>query len=122
MSSEIAVHEPDEERRGSNECDADWVMAGLPDEASGGVMLVASKKLTRAAFQRRIAGFEKGWRGARLPVWEATLAAQMRDLTFIRAATYPEALASLMELWRPPERPAQRPSPAALEGSADVQA
>jgi hypothetical protein len=83
----------------------DWVMVGLPN-ADGGVRLFASQTLTRAGLQRRVDGFTRvpvtanpNGPVARIPNEALVVVAVMKDFTLINAASYPDALRSLTELW-----------------------
>jgi hypothetical protein len=83
----------------------DWVMVGLSNN-DGGVRLFASRTLTQAGLQRRVDGFTRvpvtgnpNGPVARVPNEIATVVAVMKDFTSINAASYPDALRSLMELW-----------------------
>jgi hypothetical protein len=83
----------------------DWVMVGLPN-LDGGIRLFASQTLTRAGLKRRVNGFTRvpvtanpNGPVARIPNVELVVVAVMKDFTLINAASYPDALRSLTELW-----------------------
>jgi hypothetical protein len=83
----------------------DWVMVGLPDPV-GSVRLFASRTLIRAGLQR----VANGWVSvpitpnpngpkARILNESRIIVAEMRDFTNLSAASYPDALRTLVDLW-----------------------
>lgn len=83
----------------------DFVMVGLPG-ANGMVRLFASRTLTRAQLQRRVAGImlipvtpNPNGPKACVPDVRLAVVAEMKDFTQVVGDTYRDALRSLMELW-----------------------
>jgi hypothetical protein len=86
----------------------DFVLFGIPDKY-GGVILFASKSLSRAVLESRVLGLKEeyipGLGKVRLADRRTAIACEMKDMTMIRGATYAEALRSVLETWQPPELP-----------------
>jgi hypothetical protein len=84
----------------------DFVLFGITDPL-GGVILFASKELTKAKLESKVVGLEVVPLGpivkARVADRRTTLYAEFKNFTMIRAETYPEAFRSLMSTWRPPD-------------------
>jgi hypothetical protein len=87
----------------------DFVLFGIAD-SYGGVILFASKALSKAELESRVHGLEKTLIGSRTMYLEdrrTTFSCEFRDFTMIRADTYIDALRSLLTTWKPPEPPNQ---------------
>jgi hypothetical protein len=83
----------------------EFVLFGIAD-AYGGVILFASRKLTRSQLESKVFGVKKTLIGSRVMYLEdrrTTFSCEFADFTMIRSDTYIDALRSLLTTWRPPE-------------------
>lgn len=83
----------------------DFVMWGVR-EPGRGVLLFVTTDMSQAQLVSEVERLDLipvGRALARVPVTKTTLHVEMHSFTMIRANSYPEALMSLRDNWRPPE-------------------
>lgn len=90
----------------------DWVMLGVPDPDSTGVLVYASDKLTRAELEVEIETadiyrLDSPIAGSLITDRRFQLTATSRTLVWATGATYGDAIRNLMEHWAP-ETPSAR--------------
>ena len=98
----------------------DWVLLGGPNFGAGdSVFILHSTALTGAEMKRESKGLQRvefAGRVARIPKVETTIRVQLSEFGQIYGADYPEALASIMDLWNRNGSP----RPAAIEDGSGV--